>query len=235
MTPPSRGTGPVFAPPHLRGPLASPVDIPTIVNRGKILSDEHGHLFDHATPVEAVRALFAGWTLCGTRADARRSRQTCVLRSDNMWVGFDFFAEAAVASMPTTMDPEQFIDYLHLMRSTRERPAWDTLAGADRIRRVSNALRLRGKDAPVIMDGPVAFFHEIGDRCNLLPPGGDLAHYRLMVEIVLTEDITDPDGELASARMLAGLGAFAFPPNIPTRITRLPGMPTFVISRADEC
>lgn len=233
MNEPGRAVGREFEPPRLHGPLASPADLRAAVGRGKVLSEEHGHLFHHATPTETVRALFAGWTLCGTRASVRRDRHTFVLRRDCQWFGFDFFASVTEPTPPTK--PEQSIDHVHLIRRSRELPVWGSLAGADRLRRVSNAMRLHGKDAPVTADGPVAFLREMAERCNRLPPGGDLGHYRLMVEIVLTEDITDSDGELASARMLAGLGTFAFPPNIPTRIHTIPGLPSNVLSRPAEC
>lgn len=193
--------------PRLHGPLASPSDARAVQVRGRFLIEMHSHLFNRATPEETTAALFAGWTRCGLRVgDAPDGRHVFVWRRGTQWVGLQFDAE--VEDPPTPIDPNTdpvtIIDYLPLMHRRRRNPIWDSLTGAERLQQVLDGLACPSAN---ITTGPVDFLASLATRFRLgsLFVVRSIEPWREMANIVMTEDLPDPDGELASARMLAAL------------------------------
>lgn len=204
--PPPRVRG-RFKPPRLHGPLASPSDLRAVIARTDFLIRDHGHLFDSATPTETTDALFPGWECCGLRVSAApESRHVYVWRRGAQWVGFDFCArEPDPPPPPRSPNLQAALDYLSLMKEAHmgSTPKWDTLTGTDRLRRVRDGFIT---NRAIITVGPVEFLADVTSRHETgVSMGYNVESYRQTANIVMVEDLPDPDGQLASARILAAL------------------------------
>lgn len=193
-------------------------DLSGILERGLVLAQAHGPRFDNATPDEVVGALFAGWTLCGKRASVGTGgpdRHVYVWRRGARWVGFTLFAEATVPT-GTDADPVRVHDYVTLIDPGPGEDPWESLPGRERIRCVLGGPRGPARARRVVSAvGAVEFLDALIGACELgrrtRARGGHLVD---MVSIMLGEDMPDPDGEVAAARMMAALGGFGLPSHV---------------------
>lgn len=174
-----------------------------------MLTKGHASAFEKATPTDVVTALFSGWTLCGSRRGAPDgSRHVFLLHHSTGWLGFGLFAEDIKPAPPTTPDPAAMVDYLALMRAHREHAPWHTLDGARRLERMRTALTLNTLDRPIRATTAVEFLEAADARCANSHRFAGANHIDYMCDILVTDDFADPDGTLAAARTLSGLGRY---------------------------
>lgn len=197
--------------PRLRGPLGAPRNFYDVLARTVVLKRAHAPAFNDATPAQTVSAIFAGWTLCGWRhGDPDATRHVYLLRRGSIWFGFGFFAESTTPPPPSTPDSGAMVDYLRLLRTHQPKQAWHGLDGAGRLERVRSALTAASLDASIGARSAVDFLEvALSRRGGLMARHPQPNHVAYMADILLHDTIEDdPNGSLAVARTMAGLGRY---------------------------